>query len=117
MHEVRLSRAGPIHLVSCAPACSPHPRPPSLQPNFSRHGVADPGPIQGPAPRRRPHSRCRRCRAGPRRDPRSVVPVPLPGRPVAAWARQGSLISPLPPLALCDLYADRRIGSSRARLV
>lgn len=80
----------------------PHP-PPSLSNRSSRHGVANPRPIQGPAPRRRPNPRRRRCRAASRRDPRALFPVPLHGRPVTPWARQGSFVSSPP----CLLHISR----------
>lgn len=68
-----------------------------------RHGVADPGPIQVPSPRRRPHPcRCQSSNAY-RRSPRALVPAPLPVCPVAPWARQGSFVYPTP-LCLCYIF-------------
>jgi hypothetical protein len=59
-----------------------------------RHGVADPGPIQGPSPRRHPLPRRRRRRAASRRSPGSLLRPPLPHLLKSPHLpRQGSFVS------------------------
>ena len=101
-------QARPFHERSCAvrvrrgraPVSSHFPNHHRFSPTQGtpthRHGVADPGPIQGPQPRRRPHPRRRRRSVTDRRNPRALVPAPLPVRPVVPWARQGSFVYPVP---------------------